>query len=195
MRTLTTTLALFVALTATLSAQAGPHRGASHRGGVMPTQPQAYKKPQTITPENAAVVQARQQAPGQAQSRSRRRHSPKKSPTKEQTTALYQALMAVVDGSNKPTPATVQKLSADLAAMMSRRGTKPGIDTQHLAESLKVVMNSAYVMTLDSHVATRTSQDLLKAAGTADPDAKAIVKDLETIATQAAAQGRPGMIR
>ena len=103
--------------------------------------------------------------------------------------------MGVVDGSNKPTAATVQKLSVDLAAMMSRRGGKSTLDTQTLAKNLKTVMNSAYVMVVDSHVAARNSQELLKAAGTADPDAQAIAKDLKAIADQAAAQGKPGMIR
>ena len=154
----------------------------------MPVQPQAYKKPQTITPEAPAVVQARQQHLAKLKA-DLEAIAPKATPSKEQTTALYQSLMAVVDGSNKPTPATVQKLSADLAAMMSRRGSKSALDTQSLAKNLKVVMNSAYVMTLDSHVATRNSQELLKDAGAADPDAQAIVKDLKTIATQAAAAG------
>jgi hypothetical protein len=50
-------------------------------------------------------------------------------------------------------------------------------------------------MALDSHMATRKSQELLKAAGAAEIEAKAVVSDLEKIAAQAAAQGRPGMIR
>ena len=192
MRTLTSLLALFVALAAPLVAEAGRPRGG--HGMMMPVQPQAYKKAQTVTPEDPAVVQARQQRLAKLKT-DLEAIGPKATPSKEQTTALYQSLMAVVDGSNKPTPASVQKLSVDLAAMMSRRASKSKIDVQGLANNLKVVMNSAYVMTLDSHVATRNSQALLKDAGAADPDAQAIVKDLTSIATQAAAAGRPGMIR
>jgi len=160
----------------------------------MPVQPQAYKKPQTVTPEDPAVAQARQQHLARLKA-DLEAIAPKATPSKEQTTAVYQSLMAVVDGSNKPTPATVQKLSADLAAMMGHRASKSKLDMQSLAKNLKVVMNSAYVMVVDSHVATRNSQQLLKDAGAAEPDAQAIVKDLTSIATQAAAAGRPGMIR
>jgi hypothetical protein len=160
---------------------------------IIPQKP-AYYKPQTITPENAAVVKARQERLAKLKS-DLEAIAPKAAPTKEQTAAVYQDLMAVVDGSNKPTPAAVQKLSVDLAAAMSRRGGKSTLDSQSLSKNLKTVMNAAYVMTLDSHVATRNSQELLAAAGAADPDAQAVAKDLKAIADQAAAQGRPGMIR
>lgn len=190
MRTLTGLLVLFVALAAPLVAEAGRGRSV----GRMPVQPQAYKKPQTVTPEAPAVAQARQQHLAKLKT-DLEAIAPKATPSKEQTTAVYQSLMAVVDGSNKPTPATVQKLSTDLAAMMSHRTAKAKLDTQTLAKNLKTVMNSAYVMTVDSHVATRNSQQLLKDAGAADLDAQVIAKDLKTIADQAVAQGRPGMIR
>jgi hypothetical protein len=184
-------LALLVMFGSPLVAEAGSRRGPVRRGY---TQPQAYRKPQTITPENPAVVQARQQRLTKLKS-DLEAIAPRTAPTREQTAAVYQDLMAVVDGSNKPAPATVQKLSADLANLMSRRAAKPPLDTQQLSRNLKVVMNSAYEMALSTHMATRSSEQLLKGAGAADADAKAIINDLTTITTQAAAQGPPGMIR
>jgi hypothetical protein len=190
-RKATPVLALFVAMATPLTTQAG--HGVRH-GGFVVVQPPKYFKPTKITPENPAVVQARQQHLAKLKG-DLEAIRPAAAPTKEQAAALYQSLMSVVDGSNKPAPAAVQKLATDLTAMLAHRGTKTAIDTQKLAQCLKVVMNSAYVMTLDSHMATRTSQDLLKASGSPEPDTQAIVGDLKTIATQASAAGRPGMIR
>src|SRR6516162_1387452 len=102
-RAFTIVLTSFVALTAPLVARAGG-RGGHHHGGMMiiPQKP-AYYKPQTITPENAAVVKARQERLAKLKS-DLEAIAPKAAPTKEQTAAVYQDLMAVVDGSNKPTP-------------------------------------------------------------------------------------------
>jgi hypothetical protein len=186
-------LAFSLVLAAPLTAQAGHHHGSS-RGFIMIPQKPAYKKPQTVTPENPAVVQARQQRLAKLKA-DLEAIAPKATPTEAQTAAVYQDLMAVVDGSNRPAPAMVQKLSAHLAGVMARRGPKTALDTQTLAQNLKVVMNSAYVMELQSHMATRTSHELLTASGAADADSQAVVNDLKTIATQALAQGKPGMIR
>jgi hypothetical protein len=185
-----TVFAVIVCLAAPMSVEAGPPRGGL-RGF---RQPQAYRKKQTITPENPDAALARQQHLDRLKT-DLDAIAPRSTPTDEQKTALYQDLVAVVDGSSKPAPSTVKQLSADLATLMSGRGQDRSFDTQKLARDLKVVMNSAYLTSTAVHSATRASQELLKSSGAADPAAQAIVNDLKTISTQAAAQGRPGMIR
>jgi hypothetical protein len=164
------------------------------RRGFTVVQPQAYRKNQTITPENAALVQARLERLNKLKT-DLEAIAPRSTPTKEQTTALYQDLLAVVDGSSRPTPAVVQQLAADLASMMSRLGKSGSIDTIKLVQSLKVVMNSAYLSPVNVHAATLASLDVLNTSGIADGDSQAIARDLKAISTEAAALGRPGMIR
>jgi hypothetical protein len=188
--TKTAWFAVIVSLSASLWAEAGSPRGGLR--GIR--QPQAYRKKQTITPENGEVSRARQEHLDKLKS-DLIAIAPRSTPTQDQKTTLYQDLLAVVDGSKKPAPAAVQQLSADLAGFLSRRGQGRALDTQRLAQDLKVVMNSAYMTSTVVHSATRASQELLKSAGAAEPDTRAIVTDLETISNQAAAKGRPGMIQ
>ena len=132
MRSFTTLLTLSVAPAAPLVAEAGRGRSV----GRMPVQPQAYKKPQTVTPEDPAVVEGPARAPGETQDQPRRHRAQGNA----HQGADHRGL-SVPDGRrrrlNKPTPATVQKLSADLASMMSRRELKSTLDTQALAKNLK----------------------------------------------------------
>ena len=190
MRTQTALLAMLVCLAGPLSAEAGKGRSMS-RGF---SQPQAYRKNQTIIPEKSAVVQARQQHLEKLQA-DLGAIAPHSTPTQNQKTALYQDLLTVVDGSSKPAPALVQHLSNDLADTMSRLNKGASVDTRKLAQSLKVVMNCAYLSPVNVHTATVASVDLLKSSGISVASTQSIADDLKAISTQAAAQGRPGMIR
>ncbi len=190
MRKVASLLIAVVLLAVPPSSRAYPPR----RGGMrIPPQKPSYFKPQKITPESPAVVEAR--ARGLAKLKADLDAvAPKAKVTPEQQAALVHDLMAVVDGSNKPPAAPVRQLSGDLAAALAHRGSGT-LDTEKLARELKVVMNSAYTSPV---VVTRTinaGQDLWRASGVAATEAKTITADLKAIAAQVRAQGQPGMIR
>ena len=191
MRTPTSLLAVLIVLAIPLAAQAQKHRG---MGGYRIPPPKIVKmKPQKITPNDPALAAAREKSFNKLKA-DLDALAPKTTVTKEQRAELQKDLLAVVDGSNKPAPASVQRLSTDLADTLVKRN-RPAIDTAQLARDLKTVMNSAYATTLDVGKAIKDVPPRLQASGLAETDAQIIAKDLRAISTAAAAAGQAGMIR
>jgi hypothetical protein len=187
-------LAALIFASTPLAAQAQRHH--SMGGGRIFIPPPSVHpiKPQTITPKNAALAAAQERSFNKLKA-DLEALKPRSPVTREQKAELQKDLLAVVDGSNKPTPAVVQKLSADLAEVLAKRTGPTGLESEQLAHDLKTVMNSAYTMPVDVTKAIRSGQATLKSSGLSETDSQIIAKDLRAISSAATAGGRPGMIR
>ena len=194
MRTLPLVLAALAVLSAPLAAQAQHHRGMSGGRIYIPPPKLHPIKPQTITPKNAALAAAQEKSFNKLRT-DLEALKPRATVTREQKAELQKDLLAVVDGSNKPTPAAVQKLSADLADVLAKRTGPTALESDQLTHDLKTVMNSAYATSLDVGKAIKDGQATLKSSGLSEADAQVIVKDLRAVATAATAGSAPGMIR
>jgi hypothetical protein len=187
-------LAALIVLTAPLAAEAQRHHTMGGGRIYIPPPKLHPIKPQTITPKNAALAAAQEKSFNKLKA-DLEALKPKATATKEQKAELQKDLLAVVDGSNKPASAAVQKLSADLADVLAKRTGPTGLDSDQLAHDLKTVMNSAYAIPVDVSKAIKDGQATLKSSGLSETDAQLVAKDLKAISSAATAAGQPGMIR
>jgi hypothetical protein len=187
-------LAALIVLAAPLAAQARRHRGMGGGRIYLPPPKLHPIKPQTITPKNAALAAAQEKSFNKLKA-DLEAVQPRAAVTKEQTAKLQKDLLAVVDGSTRPKPATVRTLSADLADVLAKRSGPTALETDQLAHDLKTVMNSAYSSVVDVSKAIKDGQATLKASGLSEADAQIIARDLKAISTEITAAGQPGMIK
>ena len=103
--------------------------------------------------------------------------------TQDQVKTLANSLMTLAQGTTKPNPATVDKLAADLADVISDGGVSNS-DIKLICDDLKEVMNSANIPQSEVDAAIQNAQAIFIASGVNKGDALEVQADLEAIAKE-----------
>lgn len=90
-------------------------------------------------------------------------------------------MMALIQGGNRPSTATVQQLSHNLSNAMARRKSQ-AINTSMLAGDIQLVLNSAQVPQARIDQAMTQTQTVLKQGGFAQADIQTVVADMRAVA-------------
>ncbi|MGH7950685.1 MAG: hypothetical protein ACREFE_02025 [Limisphaerales bacterium] len=102
----------------------------------------------------------------------------KTSPTNMQP--LINDLTVAAEGT-KPQQASISKLAADLTTAI---GGNAKLQTQKLAQDVHAIFNSSHLSSEQQEMVFEDVQNLLTNSGTLPADAKTVVNDIKTIATE-----------
>ena len=103
--------------------------------------------------------------------------------TPEQKQQLKNDLMAMADGAQKPSQASVSQLATDLQAAWSDQKLTP-VEQKKLMADVTAVFTSANIPASEVQATVIDAQAILTASGVTKEDAVAIANDLKAIATE-----------